>query len=204
LEEVLGRDIKRKEKLLQTARPVINYAFGATVKWSEIPFPKVVGTHAASGVNFFKEKIATLEGRSAPQGTQEIPGKPALFVREQTATGRRTMAITICFNSFPTYEMHSLTAPQELTPGLWFRSQGNWHVEHDAQLSNAYLVATMFPSADGKMSVSTVANPVITGMDGFAHKSFKIYTWETREKYTVEVLGNNTIIIAKRDKPMID
>ena len=67
------------------------------------------------------------------------------------------------------------------------------------------LVGEMFPSADGKMEVSTVANSVKGNWFlNIEHKSMKVYTWETAEKYTVQVLDSNTIVVIKRDKPTID
>jgi hypothetical protein len=160
------------------------------------------GTRAGFGVNMFREKIATLEGRSAPQGTQHLPDKTALSVRERTISGKRAMSVTIYFDSVPTYEMHPLTAPQK--GEWWFQSQGNCSVEHDAQLCNAYLIARMFPSADAKMRVSSEPNAVIRGMNGLTSYSFKVYSWETNERYIVQVLGNNTIAVTKRDRPRID
>ena len=203
LQDVFRRDIQQKEEMLEAARPVICYAFGTSLKWDAIPFPKVPGTTSGYGVNVLRENVASLEGRSAPQGTT-ASGKPALLVREEKVTGRRTMLVIINFNSFPIFEMHPLTTPQAQEGGWWLRSQGNWHVEHDVQRCNAMLAGEMFPSADGKLEVSTVANRVITGMGGFAHETIKVYTWGTEEKYTVEVLSNNTIVVIKRDKPTID
>ena len=211
LEGVLRRDIQQKEHILEAARPVIFYAFGTSLKWDAIPFPKVDGTTSGYGVNHFKENVAKLDGREAPHGTQaqmQMRGKSAIFVREQTATGRRTMFVKIGFNSFPTFEMHTLTAPQANSKIGWLQwlpSRGNWHVEHDAQRCNAMLVGEMFPSADGKMEVSTVANSVKGNWFlNIEHKSMKVYTWETAEKYTVQVLDSNTIVVIKRDKPTID
>jgi hypothetical protein len=205
LEDVLRRDIQEKEKMLKDALPVVTYSFGSSVKWNEIPFPTIPGTSSSHGVNFLKEKVATLAGRPAPKGSHLIDRKAAIVVREQRVMGLRTMHVVICFNSFPNYEMHPLMTPQQYHPGLWDKSHGNWHTEHDAQLCNAYLIGELFPSANGKMELSTVANSGIPGMDQLAHKSFKVYTWETKDKYTkVHILGNNTIFIIKREKPKID
>ncbi len=204
LEDVFRREIEQKQKILEAARPVIVYAFGDSLKWDSIPFPKVKGTTSVSGLNILKEKVALLEGRSAPQGTEEMPARIALSVREHKQTPK-AIAVTICFNSFPTFEMPPLTAARLQKEGLWVLSQGNWHVEHDAQKCNAMLAGEMFPSADGKIKTSTISNPVREDIgEVFAHKSYKVYSWETKEGYILDVLGNNTIAVVKRDKLRIE
>jgi len=210
LEDVLREDVRQKQQIFQASRPVIEYVFGDSLKWDAIPFPKVAGTILGHGSNAtswrakeFVENAAILEGRSAPHGLEDIPIEAAIYVREHKTVAPRAISVSICFNSFPTFHIHPLTGPLP-SGGVWMRSFGNWHVEQEAQQCNAVLAEKMFPSNNGKMEVSTVSNAVIPGMDGYAHKSMKVYEWETEQKYTLQVLHNNTIVIIQRDRLTID
>lgn len=207
LEKLLRHSAEQREKCLLAARTVADYVFGEDVKWDQIPFPKIAGTSASraeSGTSELGDNAASLEGRSAPCGYYAIApawkGTSAIFARELRAKGERTRVVIVSFNSFPDFDMHPLLGPLPGPFDVWQRSHGNWHLEHEAQCCNAQLAQQVFPPANDKVRRSTVANPLIRGMDGLAHKSFPMFTWETKDRLEVRVLGNNTIMIFRRDR----
>jgi hypothetical protein len=204
LESVLQRDLQQKLEILQSSQATIDYTFGDDLKWDAIPLPKVKECRVETGFNLFEERIAALHGRNAPSATDHLPVSHALFVREQQPNGRRMLSVTICFNSFPEFEMHPLLAPRLEDKEIWLPSHGNWCVEHDAQRGTMLLVHELLPSIDGKMKTATSGNPSWNSWASPTHKSMRVYSWETRKKYTVEVLCNNTIVISKRELPKLD
>jgi hypothetical protein len=209
LERLLCRNVEQRQEYLLAARAVVDHVFGEQVKWDQVPFPKVARTHMARadyGTNEVGENAASLEGRSAPCGYLTVggTGTSAILAREHRADGQRTRTVTVSFNSFPDFDMHPLLGPLPGPFDVWQRSHGNWHLEHEAQLCNAHLARQVFPPAGDKVSYFTIANPLIRGMDGLAHKSFRAYTWETKDRLEVRVLGNNTVMVSRRDRKPLD
>jgi hypothetical protein len=213
VEDVIRRDVIQKERLLSLSLPVVMYAFGDSLKWEDIPFPKMDGTQSSFSVNNgLKKKLALLEGRSAPQaGSNGNLFTPAIVVYEQEIPGAKHREVKINFNSFPSFERHPLTSPYERKDKSnhtnWVRSEGSWNVEHDAQLCNMILASQLFPPAMNDIAVSTVANGFgwrLAADFRLPHMSFNAYNWDTIQGYTVSVLGNNSIAISKRERRKID